>query len=345
MKFIIPLFLFFGITTANGQRFVNVGKENLDSLFLDDLYYWQVFALQHISGYEQPIIEISNESGKIWKQKETNSKVANKFLKEIITKVNIVPIYSLNDERFERYDTVFDLRTAEFLCFSENTKLKNKVGFGYYKYNDSEEKVSSHIFFLDYNNLRFLKDNRRIHFLDLLSSNLPKSKGDSIVNIKINNAITSLHLFDLSIISSDSSSVLNSVTEQVLRSYEVDFANIYYSGRDSLYTPSDDEWGNITVAARKPQEYLVPVWDEEGNQSLKRTIPYSMGINFIRLYFDKQEENKSKRNVYSNICQNMYTIIGSYLGSLSTYYINTSTLSKSSKKNEFLFKYLYEIYN
>jgi hypothetical protein len=183
-----------------------------------------------------------------------------------------------------------------------------------------------------------------LDFLKLLSFSLPNSEADSIVNMKLNNIQSTLHILDISNMDNDSLPALNHLISRLFRSYEVDFINKYYSGVNHSYEFGPDVWGNRVNTSIKPAKYTVSVYDEDGKVSEKNIIPYSMNMIGISLYFDQSNSGKKQRQVYPGLRYNLFTSLGSIIGSTSVF-LHPSDVKHFSEESRVIFEYLKRIYN
>jgi hypothetical protein len=231
-----------------------------------------------------------------------------------------------------------------YFVFSEHPELRNKIGIGFTSKPYLKDRIDTQFCFIDVSKKFKLKDERRLDFLKLLSFSLPNSEADSIVNMKLNNIQSSLHILDISNMDNDSLPELNHLISRLFRSYEVDFINNYYSGVNNSYEFSSDNWGNRATTSVKPAKYTVSVYDEDGIVSKKNVIPYSMNMIGVSLYFEKWSSNKKKRQVYPGIRYNVISTNGTHLGSASVY-LHPSDIKHFKEESRVLFEYLSQIHN
>ncbi len=142
----------------------------------------------------------------------------------------------------------------------------------------------------------------------------------------------------------DSLPALNHLISRLFRTYEIDFLNKYFSGVNSSYEFTSDNWGNRVTVRVKPAKYTVSVYDEDGRISEKNIIPYSMNMIGISLYFDQSNSSKKQRQVYPGIRYNLINSLGSYLGAPSVF-LHPSDIKHFSEDSRVIFEYLKRIYN
>jgi hypothetical protein len=153
-----------------------------------------------------------------------------------------------------------------------------------------------------------------------------------------------LHFFDLGTFESDSLPIINTVTNFLFRVYEKDFMSAYYSGKDSSYDYGNDQYGNFKMKSSDPHEYIVNVYDENGNILPQRTSPYTFNLNEISLFFDKKASSQHVRTIYPGANFPIITDSGINLGNINSYLSNL-VLKRFSQTSQTLIDYLIQIYN
>lgn len=335
--FIFLLTIFFGV--SNAQRSQNIKKEDVVKLFKDDIRFWQNRATVNLSKSNQTFIKLSKSDDADWSQ----TKVIFKDVSDLICPITEVPNFdSLGNQ--SGYLKMLNEKTPDFIAVSESPDLKNKIGFGYEKSKFYETELSAVILFSDLNNFPKLKDQRLKDFLKLLYFSLQNSKGDSTMNSKLRNKDSKMHFFDLNISDSDSLPLLHSVVNYLFKGYEKDFTSVYYSGKDSSYDNSDDQFGNSKMVASATHEYLVNVYDENGNPTSQRTSPYSINMKEICLFFDKLPTSQKNRSIYPGANFPIITESGISLGNVNVYLSHLSS-KRFSQTNQTLIDYLIQIHN
>jgi hypothetical protein len=334
--FIFLLTIFFGV--SNAQRSQNIKKEDVVKLFKDDIGFWRGRAL-NLSNSNQTFITLTKTTGGDWTQTKLTF---NEALDLICPKIEI-PQYDINANQIGTKTTRND-KFSNFIAVSNKPELKNKIGFGYELFNIIVEKVSDIILFADLNNWPKLKDQRQKDFLKLLASCLQNSTADSAMNAKLNNKDSKLHLFDLSISESDSLPLLHSFADFLFKGFEKDFMTVYYSGKDSSYYDGYDQYGNFKMKSSNPREYLVNVYDENGNPTSQRTSPYSINMKEICLFFDKLPTSQKNRSIYPGANFPIITESGINLGNVNMYLSHLAS-KRFSQTNQTLIDYLIQIHN
>jgi hypothetical protein len=335
------MFLTIVSTTVNAQRFVKISNQEIKHLFFEDVDFWRNNIIVNMSDCKHSFIRINKEAEGEWSQ----SNISASDFKKISYAKDTIPTYDLNDGTIVGYSTsetpVVDLT---YFVFSEHPELRNKIGIGFTSKPYLKDRIDTQFCFIDVSKKFKLKDERRLDFLKLLSFSLPNSEADSIVNMKLNNIQSSLHILDISNMDNDSLPALNHLISRLFRSYEVDFINKYYSGVNNSYEFSSDNWGNRATTSVKPAKYTVSVYDEDGIVSKKNVIPYSMNMIGVSLYFEKWSSNKKKRQVYPGIRYNVISTNGTHLGSASVY-LHPSDIKHFKEESRVLFEYLSQIHN
>jgi len=327
-------------TTANAQRFVKITNREIKNLFFEDVDFWRNNILMNLSDYNHSFIRIKKENEGNWSQ----SKINGKEFKKTAYGRDTIPKYDLYGDTMSYVSYETTILDLTFFVFSEHPELRNKIGIGFTSKPYLKARIDTQICFIDISQKLKLKDQRRLDFLKLLSFSLPNSEADSVVNMKLKNIQSSLHILDISNIDNDSLPALNHLISRLFRSYEVDFVNKYYSGVNNSYEFSSDYWGNSVNNSIKPAKYTVSVYDEDGRVSEKNIIPYSMNMLGVSLYFDQWNSSKKQRQVYPGLRYNIITSLGSNLGAASVY-LHPSDLKHFSEESRVLFDYLQRIYN
>jgi hypothetical protein len=347
MKYALIFIFTFHFGVSNAQRVEKISKKDLIKHLKDDISFWQHFAAFNLSNSNQAIIKLTKIPQEEWSQKKMNRKEVS----DLIRPMEEVSIYDSLGNPVGKKNIRSDFFSPIFFAFSDNPELKNKIGFGYQVYikTDEQEFTVDHILFNDINDWPNLKEKREKAFLKLLSVFPQYSKSDSVINIKINNRDSKLHLFYLTN-NSDTFPVLNSLVDYLMKVYEKDFATVHYSGKDSSYYDRQDQFGNSKIKPvsinefAKINEYMVEFKDENGNATRQKTLPYFTHLDAISLLFDKQAASQNLRKIYPGAYKPVITSTGLDLGN-SNYFLSPSTLKRFSITSQFLIDYLTQIYN
>jgi hypothetical protein len=101
----------------------------------------------------------------------------------------------------------------------------------------------------------------------------------------------------------DSLYLVNNISEVLFKNYDINYAKYYYSGVDSTFYMSSDDWGNFKMKGEIDAHRGNPVivYDENSNYRTLYQIPESMEIQTILLLFDKQAMNSNSRKIYPGI--------------------------------------------
>jgi hypothetical protein len=327
--------------SAQAQRNVNVSKEELIVKIREDIQFWKKWSSEYLVKSKQSIVRLEKIEDNQWVQ---TSGSASKFEDVICDKISLAVVDSLTGMVS---GTVFKLSFPEVshIAFSTDSALKNKIGFGFKKYDQEGNYLTDYIYFVDYDFCPQLKDVRRTNFLKLLSVIKEYPKADSSIHISVNTRSLQLHLFDFSkIYYSDSIPSLIPLADALFRHYEKDFAPIYYSGKDSSYFSKEDQWGNTQMRPVVANEYLVDVYDANGSVQSERAVPYSMNPKAISLYFDKVPATSPKRLVYPGIYMTVFSSSAILLGEMD-FYLSYRVVKRFSQTSQTLFDYLTQIYN
>jgi hypothetical protein len=334
--FIFLLTIFFGV--SNAQRSQNVKKEDVVKLFKDDIGFWRVRASINLSNSNQTFIKLTKTTEGDWIQ----TKLTIKEVSDLICPKIETVLYDINANQITR--TTRNENPSNFIAVSDKPELKNKIGFGYEAVTSSGEKMYDFIIFADINNWPKLKNQRQKDFLKLIAVCLQNSTADSAMNAKFDNKDSKMHLFDLNISESDSLPLLNSFADYLFKGYEKDFMSVYYSGKDSSYYDGYDKFGNFKMESSAPREYLVVVYDENGNSTQQRTIPYSINMNEICLFFDKLPTSQTSRSIYPGANFPIITDSGINLGNINSY-LSHLTKKRFNQTIQKLIDYLIQIHN
>ena len=337
--------IFLGVSSA--QRIEKISKEDLIKHFKEDISFWQHFAAFNLSNSNQAIIKLTKIPQEEWSQ----TKMTLKEVSDLIHPMEEVSIFDSLGNPVGKKKVRSDFFRPNFFAISDNPELKNKIGFGYQVYikTDEQEFKVDHILFNVINDWPNLKEKREKAFLKLFSVFPQYSKSDSIINIKINDRDSKLHLFDLTN-NSDTFPALNSFVEYLMKVYEKDFATVHYSGKDSSYYDRQDQFGNSKIKPisinefAKINEYMVEFKDENGNANRQKTLPYFTHLDAISLLFDKQAASQNLRTIYPGAYKPVITSTGVNLGN-SNFFLSPSTLKRFSKTSQTLIDYLIQIYN
>jgi len=335
--FIFLLTIFFGV--SNAQRSQNIKKEDVVKSFKNDINFWRVRASKNLSNSNQSFTKLSKSDDADWSQ----TKLTNKEVSELICPTTKVPKYD-NLGNQNGYSNFVNERPPSFIAVSESPELKNKIGFGFQQYDITGTKISYFILFTELNNWPKLKNQRQKDFLKLLAVCLQNSTADSAMNAKLNNKDSKLHLLDLNISESDSLPLIHSFADFLFKGYEKDFMSVYYSGKDSSYYDGIDQFGNFKMESSSIHEYLVNVYDEDGNSTTQKTIPYSINMNEICLFFDKLPTTQTSRSIYPGANFPIITESGTNLGNINSY-LSKLAIKRISQTNQTLIDYLIQIYN
>ena len=337
--------IFLGV--CNAQRVEKISKEDLIKHFKEDINSWQHFAAFNLSNSNRSIIKLTKIPQEEWSQ----TKMTRKEVSDLIRPMEEVSIYDSLGNPVGKKNVRSDFFRPNFFTISDNPELKNKIGFGYQVYikTDEQEFKVDHILFNDINDWPNLKEKREKAFLKLLSVFPQYSKADSIIDIKINDRDSRLHLFDLSN-NSDTFPSLNYLVEYLMKVYEKDFALVHYSGKDSTYHFKQDQFGNSKIKSytineyAKISEYMLEFKDENGNVTRQKTLPYFTSLDAISLLFDKQASSQNLRAIYPGAYKPVITSTGLNLGN-SNFFLSPSTLKRFSLTSQTLINYLTQIYN
>ena len=347
MKYALIFVFTFFIGVSNAQRIEKISKEDLIKHFKEDISSWQYFAAFNLSNSNQAIIKYTKIPQQEWSQK----KMTQKEVSDLIRPIEQVMQFDSLGNPLGKKNVRSDFFLPNYFVISDNPELKNKIGFDYQVYikTDEQEFTVDHILFNDISNWPNLKEKRKLTFLKLLSVFPQYSKADSIIDIKINDKDSKLHLFELSN-NSDTFPELNYLVEYLMKVYEKDFASVHYSGKDSTYYDRQDKYGNSKIKPvsinefAKINEYLVEFKDENGNAIRQKTLPYFTHLDAISLLFDKQAASQNLRKIYPGAYKPVITSTGLNLGN-SNYFLSPSTLKRFSITSQILIDYLTQIYN
>jgi hypothetical protein len=335
--FIFVLTIFFGV--SNAQRVEKISKDDLMKHLRDDIIFWRNKTSVNLSNSKLAMIKYTKLPEAEWSQ----SKVTGKEVSNLICPIGKIDIYDSlgNSAGMREY---YSEKNANLIAISENPELRNKIGFGFSEYNNSGQKITDHILFTDLNNWPNLKDKRNTNFLKLLTVILQNPKADSTINIKLNNRDSKLHLFSLGTYGSDSLPVLNSLADILLKGYEKDFATVYFSGKDSSYEITEDQFGNSKFKKVKINEYIPKVYNTKENPNTQNKTPSSINMNEISLLFERQTEGQNARQIYPGASTLLTTSFGNDQGNINIY-LSPLTLKRFSLTSQALINYLIQIYN
>jgi len=216
MKYALIFVFTIFIGVSNAQRIEKISKEDLIKHFKEDISSWQHFAAFNLSNSNQSIIKLTKIPQQEWSQK----KMTQKEVSDLIRPIEQVMQFDSLGNPLGKKNVRSDFFLPNYFAISDNPELKNKIGFGYQVYikTDEQEFTVDHILFNDISNWPNLKEKRKLTFLKLLSVFPQHSKADSIIEIKINDRDSKLHLFDLSN-NSDTFPALNYLVEYLIKVY------------------------------------------------------------------------------------------------------------------------------
>lgn len=364
MKYALMFFFtfYFGVSTA--QRVEKISKDVLMNYFLEDFDFWRSNASINLSNSQQSIIKYTKLPEVKWSQ----TKITGKGISDILQPMEEVTIFDSLGNSKGKKKVLVDPFPVNFIAYSDNPELTNKVAFGYHVYLDKGDSVgyslkyhlstgesgytiTDHILFTDIKNWPNLKGKRETDFLKLLFIFLQSQKADSIINIKINNRNSKLHLFNLDDgYTLESFPVLKPLANFLWKVYEKDFATVYYSGKDSRYTNIGDKFGNFKMYGERINEkvnineYINEVYDENGHPTRKGAPEESIHLSEICLQFGRPNANQNLRKIYPGASKHLITSGGIDLGN-GTFYLSPSTLKRFSFNSQILIDYLIQIYN
>ena len=337
--------IFLGV--CNAQRIEKISKEDLIKHFKDDIFFWQHFGAFNLSNSNQAIIKYTKIPQEEWSQ----TKMTRKEVSDLIRPMVEVTIFDSLGNSVGKENVRSEFFRPNYFAISDNPELKNKIGFGYQVYikTDEQEFTVDHILFNDINDWPNLKEKREKAFLKLFAVFPQYSKADSIINIKINDRDSKLHLFNLAN-NLDTFPALNSLVDYLIKVYEKDFALVHYSGKDSAFDVKQDQFGNSKIKPvsikefTKINEYIVEFKDENGNTTRQKTLPYFTHLVAVSLLFDKQAASQNLRTIYPGAYKPVITSSGVDLGNWN-FFLSPSTLKRFSITSQILIDYLTQIYN
>ena len=338
MKYALIFVLTFHFCVSTAQRVEKIGKVDLMSHFKEDIDFWQENVFKNLSNSKQEIINYSKLPEAKWNQTNINGKEVKKLSIDYIQKFDSLGVPM---GQFE----IYRLLIPKYIAISDKPELRNKIGFGFQRYSQIGEKLFDFILFHEINNWPNLKDNRRTDFLKLLSDVLHHSKSDSVINLKINDRDSKLQLFNLGIPVSDSLPVLNFLADILLKGYEKDFGSAYYSGKDSSYEITYDQYGNSKMKKAKLNENTPKVYNtvEQSNTQNKETSSFKMSE--ICLLFEKQTAGQIVRKIYPGVLSIPSTTSSDGEQGNINLYLSPFTLKRFSLTSQTLINYLTQIYN
>jgi hypothetical protein len=334
---IFILTFYFGVSTA--QRIEKIGKVDLMNHFKEDIDFWQENVFKNLSNSKQGIINYSKLPEAKWSQSIINGKEVQKFSIDYTQRFDSLgnPMGS-----FE----IYLLLMPRYIAISDKPELRNKIGFGFQRYSQIGEKLVDFILFHEINNWPNLKDKRRSDFLKLLSDVLHHSKPDSVITLKINDRDSKLQLFNLGIPVSDSLPVLNFLADILLKGYEKDFGSAYYSGKDSSYEITYDQYGNSKMIKGKINENMTKVYNTNEKPNNQNKMSSSFNMSKICLSFEKQTAAQIVRKIYPGVYIPSTTSSDNGQGNVNfNLYLSPLTLKRFSPKSQTLIDYLIQIYN
>jgi hypothetical protein len=271
MKYTLIFILTFYFGVSNAQRIEKIGKADLMNHFKEDIDFWQENVFKNLSNSKQEIINYSKLPEAKWNQTNINGKEVQKL------SIDYVQIFDSLGNAMGQFE-MYRLLIPRYIAISDKPELRNKIGFGFQRYSELGRKELDFILFHEINNWPNLKDKRRSNFLKLLSDVLHHSKSDSVINLKINDRDSKLQLFNLGIPVSDSLPVLNFLADILLKDYEKDFGSVYYSGKDSSYEITYDQYGNSKMIKGKINENMTKVYNtnEKPNNQNKMSSSFNL---------------------------------------------------------------------
>jgi hypothetical protein len=321
------------VSQVNAQRFVKVFREDLVNNFKNDITFWKDYSSEYLSNYKYPIMQFKRIKNKSWNFEMIN----NDRFKNQTYRNDTIPQYNIEGDIVKYVVYAVEKARLNFLAFSDDPKLKDKIGMGYTLTND-DNSSSDFIYFVDYNCWDSLKEQGRLRFIQLMASSAGVLKSDSIIGITSNKEKSRIHIFEVGSYISDSSSNLPIHIEDLFNQFERDFINIYYSGNDSTYKEENDRWGNRYMSPysiNKSEEW----YDAYGNRCLPQNIRNTFKLCAIDLYFEQL--NKEKRTVYPGIHKEFgFHSPEGYI----YYFLHHEAINKFSQMSQILFLYLIDIY-
>ena len=327
---------YFGVSTA--QRIEKISKKDLMSHFKEDIDFWQENVFKNLSNSKQGIINYSKLPEAKWNQSIINGKEVEKF------SIDYTQVYDSlgNGMGFEE---IHLLLIPKYIAISDKPELRNKIGFGFQRSNMVGEKLIDFILFHEIIKWPNIKDNRKMDFLKLLSDVLHHSKSDSVINLKINDRDSKLQLFDLGIPVSDSLPVLNFLADILLKGYEKDFGSVYYSGKDSSYEITYDQYGNSKIKKGNINEIMAKVYNTNEQPNTQNKMSSLFNMSEICLLFEKQTAGQIVRKIYPGVLSIPSTTSSDGGQGNINLYLSPFTLKRFSLTSQTLIDYLIQIYN
>ena len=155
-----------------------------------------------------------------------------------------------------------------------------------------------------------------------------------------------MHLFNLGVNNSDSFPALSILADILLKGYEKDFGSAYYSGKDSSYEITYDQYGNSKMKKGKTNENISKVNNTNEQANTQNKMSTSFNMSEICLLFEKQTAGQNLRKIYPGVSIPSTTSSDNGQGNVNfNLYLSPLTLKRFSPKSQTLIDYLIQIYN
>ena len=340
MKYALIFVLIIFSRVSNAQRLEKIDKVDLVNFFKEDINFWSYAPFGNLENPKLIVTKYTKLSEIEWSQ--TN--ISGNEISYLIRQKSKIEVYDSLGNTMGFRDMEREPTPSVFIAVSENPELRNKIGFGFQTYTGLGEMMPEFILFTDINNWPNLKDKRKTSFLKLLSDFPQYPKVDSVINIKINDRDSKLHLFNLGVNNSDSFPALSTLADILLKGYEKDFGSVYYSGKDSSYEITYDQYGNSKMKKGKTNENISKVNNTNEQSNTQNKESSSFKISEICLLFEKQIVGQNVRKIYPGVSTPSTNSLGNGQ-EINNLYLSPLTLKRFSSKSQTLIDYLIQIYN